>query len=382
MFGCKTHKQAPELPVVTPKTLWSDTIGKLATRSLQTMIVIGIGALAIWGLAQVSTVAIPLLLAVILAATFNPLMQLLRSKGVPALGATAIVLLGTVAVLGGVGWMIVNAVINQWDKLAESAASGFNQIIEFVQGLPFADSIDSVQLEQWQQQAMEFVTSSKFGSNAVAVGGAVGGAVGNFFAGFVLLVVILFFFLKDGKEIWEFLCRPFHGEHYDRAMRVGKATVETFGSYIRGTAIVAAVDAVGIGIGLFILQVPLALPLAVLVFVLSFVPLVGATIAGILAALVALVSNGMWSAIIVIAIVVVVNQLEGNFLQPVVMGRALKLHPLVILLALTVGTVLAKILGAVLAVPIVAAVWAAIKVWDGPNKPASWAREKHPGLQE
>src|SRR5690606_818386 len=121
------------------------------------------------------------------------------------------------------------------------------------------------------------------------------------------------------------------GEALARAERVGKRTVETLGSYVRGTATVAFVDAVGIGLGLVILQVPLALPLAVLVFLLSFIPLIGAVTAGVLGALVALVANGPLSAVLVVAVVIVVNQLEGNLLQPVLMGKMLKLHALVIL---------------------------------------------------
>src|SRR5690606_15225700 len=148
------------------------------------------------------------------------------------------------------------------------------------------------------------------------------------------------------------------------------------GSYVRGTATVAAVDAVGILIGLLILQVPLAIPLAVLVFLLAFIPIVGATLAGILAALVALVAHNWVIALIVIGVVVLVNQLEGNLLQPVLMGRTMKLHAFVVLVALTVGTVLSGIVGAVLAVPITAVAWGIVQVWEGPNTPARWARPK------
>ncbi|TFB54607.1 AI-2E family transporter [Cryobacterium sp. Sr3] len=140
---------------------------------------------------------------------------------------------------------------------------------------------------------------------------------------------------------------------------VGFVTPTVLGQYVRGTAIIALFDAVLIGVGLAILQVPLALPLAVIVFLTAFIPLIGATIAGILAALVAL---------IVVAIVIVVNQIEGDLLNPVVMAGALKLHPLVILVALTVGTILGGIAGAVLAVPLVAVGWAMIKVWDRPDQ--------------
>jgi predicted PurR-regulated permease PerM len=150
---------------------------------------------------------------------------------------------------------------------------------------------------------------------------------------------------------------------------VGFRSLEVLGGYVRGTAIIALVDSVFIGIALLILGVPLALPLAVIVFVGSFVPLVGATAAGALAALVALVANGPFVALMVILAVVVVNQLEGNFLQPVVMGRSLSIHPLVILLALTAGTILAGIVGAILSVPVAAVAWAAIKVWTGQDSP-------------
>ena len=218
------------------------------------------------------------------------------------------------------------AVRNQWDELYGQAEEGVQQVIAWIGTLPF--EIDQAQIDEWIASATDFVTSAQFGSGALA--GV--SAVANFITGFVLLVVVLFFFLKDGPQLWEFLLRPFRGAHYARARRIGDKTVTTLGSYIRGTAAVALVDAVGIGIGLVILQVPLALPLAVLVFLLAFIPIVGATLAGILAALVALVSNGLVNALFVVGVVVLVNQLEGNFLQPVLMGRSLKLHAFVVLI--------------------------------------------------
>ena len=356
--------------VSTAGAAWGDSFGILASRSLQIIIVVVLAGAAIWGLRIISTVAIPVLLAVILACTFAPVMSWLRSKKVPDLLATVIVLFSVLLVLAGATALIVNAVSNQWDDLQKQAIGGFKQVTNWVEELGFMPSQE--QLDNIQKTVVDFVTSSQFGSGALAGVSAVSTGA----TAFVLFVVILFFFLKDGKAIWEFLTRPFFGEAADRAERVGKATVQTFGSYVRGTATVAAVDAIGIGVGLWILQVPLALPLAVLVFVLSFIPIVGATLAGIFAALVALVANDIWSAVAVIVLVIIVNQLEGNFLQPVLMGRALKLHSLVILLALAVGTLLGGVLGAVLAVPLTAAVWSAIKVWDGDNLPAWWARPK------
>ncbi|XPP26252.1 MAG: AI-2E family transporter [Leucobacter sp.] len=355
--------------------LWADGFGRLATRSLQIIIVLLLTAGFIWGLRTLSTVFIPIVLALIFASTFWPVTKWLRARRVPGALAAVIELLGILVILGLVGWLIVWAIRDQWDELAVKAQDGFAELLAWVQTLPFAP--DAEQIEEWRQTIVDFVTTSEFGSGALA--GV--GAVASFLTGLVLMIVVLFFFLKDGPRIWRFLLRPFTGAALARAERIGGKTVDTLGSYVRGTASVALVDAIGIGIGLFILQVPLALPLSVLVFLLSFIPLVGATVAGILAALVALVANGPLSAVLVVAVVVLVNQLEGNFLQPVLMGRALKLHALVILLALTAGTVIAGILGAVLAVPIAAVLWGIVQVWDGPDLPAKWFRPK-PGETE
>lgn len=368
-----THRAADAVDrfsAPAPSSLWSRGFGELATRSLQLIIVLVLAIAILWGMRSLSLVIIPILLALIFASTFWPVTRWLRGKNVPgALGAT-IVLLGIVVILSGVAWLITWTVREQWDELSENALDGFEQLLKWVNTLPFAP--DQSQIDDWQQQLIEFATSANFGSGALA--GV--GIVANFFTGLVLMVVVLFFFLKDGPKIWRFLLRPFHGLGLARAERVGTRTVETLGSYVRGTASVALVDSLGIGLGLLILQVPLALPLAVVVFLLSFIPLVGATVAGILGALVALVANGPLSAVLVVGVVVLVNQLEGNFLQPVLMGRALKLHALVILLSLTIGTVVAGILGAILAVPIAAVLWGAIKVWDGPDLPAKMFRPK------
>ena len=354
-----------------PWSLWSDGLGVLAIRALQIMIVVAIAAAIIVGIQQVTVVTIPLVLALIFASAFAPVMTWLRRHGVPSLVATLMALLAILVILGAVSWLIVWAVRDQWDTLSAQAEAGLQDLLAWGRTLPF--DIDHDQIDEWIAQLQSFVTSAQFGSRAIA--GV--SAVANFVTGLVLMVVMLFFFLKDGPQMWAFLLRPFHGENYERAVRIGDKTVQTLGSYVRGTATVAAVDAVGILIGLLILQVPLAIPLAVLVFLLAFIPIVGATLAGILAALVALVANGWVIALLVVGVVVLVNQLEGNLLQPVLMGRSMKLHAFVVLVALTIGTVLSGIVGAVLAVPITAVAWGIVQVWDGPHTPARWARPKH-----
>ncbi|RZT59397.1 putative PurR-regulated permease PerM [Microcella alkaliphila] len=359
------RRRPPALPTDPGRSsltgMWTDRLGVLGTRSLQILLVLTLSTVTVWALLQVSIAVIPLLLALIIAAAFNPLMRWMRDRGVPDMAAAWIALLGALTVLGGIIWAIVIAVRNQWEDLVSQAAEGFSELLELLQGLPFADEfVGDFDLDEALDQIVDFVTSAQFGSGALA--GAT--AVGQFFAGLALFIVILFFFLKDGPRIWAFFLKPFEGERFRRGERVGAVSVATLGGYIRGTSIVALADAIGIGIGLWILGVPLALPLAVIVFITAFIPLVGATLAGVLAALVALVTNGLVTALIVVAIVVLVNQLEGNFLQPVVMAQTLKLHPLVILLALSIGTITGGIVGAILSVPIAATAWAIVKVWD------------------
>lgn len=353
-------------------TVWSDSFGRLATRALQVIIVIVLTAGVIMAMRVLNVVVIPVILALIMAAAFAPVMRWLRARGFSSTWATIGALLGIVVVLGGVISLIVWQVRTQWPMLAEKATEGWNVVVDWATHLELPFVITSDEIDAWLGKLGDFLTSAQFGSGALA--GV--GAVASFLTGLVLLIVVLFYFLRDGRAIWEFMLRPFRGAHEQRARRIGTKTVETLGSYVRGTAAVAAVDAIGIGAFLFILQVPLALPLAVLVFLLAFIPLVGATVAGILAALVALVANGPIIALVVIGVVIGVNQIEGNFLQPVLMGRSLKLHSLVILIALAVGTLLGGVLGAVLSVPIAAVAWGIIQVWDGPNLAASWARKR------
>ena len=349
--------------------LWSDGVGRAGTRSVQVLAIVALVAVAVFAVTRLTLIVIPVLIALVLAAAISPLVSLLRRKGVPSFLATVVALLALVVVLGVVVWLVVAAVVNQWPQLRDQAIDGFDELQAYVQDLPF--QITEEQIASVRDSLVGLLQSDAVGAGALA--GA--SQTVDFVAGFFVMVVVLFFFLKDGPAIWEFLLRPFEGARYERGQRIGETTVRTLGGYVRGTAIVAAVDAVAIGIGLAIVGVPLVIPLSVLVFLLAFIPLVGATLAGILCALVALVAVGPVEALIVVAIVIAVNQLEGDLLQPVVMGRTLRLHPLVILVALTAGTVLAGLTGAVLAVPIAASIWRAIQVWDGPDLPARFARQ-------
>ncbi|MBX9472992.1 MAG: AI-2E family transporter [Chryseoglobus sp.] len=361
-FRRRTEPVPPASPTApTMRSMWTDRLGVAGTRSLQILLVLALASIVVYALIQLRIAVIPLLLAIIIASAFSPVISWMRNRGLPAMAAAWITLLGSLLIFGGIITAIVFAVRSQWAELWEQAQTGFDKLLAWVQTLPLP--LDDVDFEELRDQAVDFLTSAQFGSGALT--GVV--AVGEFATGFILFLVILFFFLKDGDRIWAFFLHRFDGVRKARGERVGRTAVTTLGGYIRGTSIVALVDALGIGIVLVILQVPLALPLAVIVFITAFIPLVGATLAGILATLVALVANGPIIALIVLIAVIVVNQLEGNFLQPVVMAQSLKLHPLVILLALSAGTILGGIVGAVLSVPIAATAWAIIKTWDAPG---------------
>ncbi|MDO5744980.1 MAG: AI-2E family transporter [Micrococcaceae bacterium] len=353
---------AAQLEPRTVPSMWIDPLGRVATRSVQLLVVLVLASAVVFSLLRLSVVALPIVIALILTCALWPVVRLFRKVMSPMLAAWS-VFLGSLLVLGGIGTALVYSVVAEWDTLVQQGVEGFHKAQDLLNQLPW--SISNEQIDGGIKEATSFLTSSQFGS------GALSGlsAAGNFFTGLALLLVILFFFLKDGDRIWAFFLSWLPTHQLNRWRSTGQRTVETLGGYMRGTATIAAVDAVGITIALLILQVPLAIPLGVVVFISSFIPLVGATFAGILATLIALVTNGPVVALIVLGAVILVNQLEGNFLQPVVMAHALNLHALVILLSLAAGTVLGGLVGAVLAVPLTAVAWSIIKIWSGRDMP-------------
>jgi putative heme transporter len=350
--------------------LWSDGLGRAGTRGAQMLLVGAVVVALVWLLSRVSIVTIPLVLALIFAAAFAPWMEWTRRHNIPpALGAALALVFLLGAIIGALVF-VVGSVGHEWRELAIKAEDGFQRLGAWLQTLPF--SPDQRQLNEFTEQINGFVTSARFGSEAL--GGI--GAVTEVSASLGMMAIILFFLLKDGPQMWEFLARPFEGIAYDRAERIRRKTVDVFGGYISSTAAAALFDAVGIFIGLLILQVPLAVPLAILTFLLAFIPIIGAVSAGAVAALVALVSNGPLSAALVVLVVIVINQLEGNVLKPILMGKTVSLHALVVLIVIAAGTAVGGITGALLAVPLTAAAWGVVQVWDGDHIPARWARPK------
>jgi predicted PurR-regulated permease PerM len=315
----------------------------------------------IWVMLRVSVVVLAVLVALILASAVSPVVRWLVAKGWSHLWATLTAFLGILVVVGGVATGVVLAIRNEWDSLVSSAVQGWQELQDWLTSGPLP--VDTAVIDDAVQQVTDFLSSGDFAGGLASSTLTGLSAATEFLTGVVLMVVVLFFLLKDGWKIVNFTLRWFHGTTRAKLAESVDRSSEVLGGYVRGTATVALVDAALIGTGLAIVGVPLALPLAVIVFIGAFIPIVGATVAGILAALVALVTTGPVEALIVVAIVVAVNQIEGNFLQPVVMGRTLSLHALIVLLALTIGTLIGGIFGAILAVPYTAVAWALIQVW-------------------
>ncbi len=359
----------------TRPPLWGDGLGRTATRSAQILIVLALVVVVTFVAVRLRLVVVPLLIATLIAAALAPVVSWLRRRRLPRLVAVWLTLLGLLALLAGAFWFVGRAVQQQWGELVQGATDGLDELQTF---LTERFGIDDEQIEQAQSSIGEFLRGSQLKSGAVT--GAV--AVVEVLAGLFLGLVVLYFLLADGSGIYRFLRDQVPARHRDQLDAVSARSVEVLGGYVRGTATIAFVDALVIGIALVVLGVPLALPLAVVVFIGAFVPLVGATVAGALAALIALVANGPVTALIVLGVVIAVNQLEGDLLAPVVLGRSLRLHPLAVLLALSAGTIVAGIIGAVLAVPFAAVSWAAVSTLRAQCEANDVAPPDPPGVDQ
>lgn len=359
--------------------IWADTFGRIALRSLQAIIVVTLAAGLVYAGITLKLVVLPVIIALILAAAFAPLTRVLKRHRVPAPIAALVSLLLGVGLLVGLIAIVGVAIASQLDTLVASASKGLDQLQMFLANgsLP----IDTKQIQKAEQAGVAYLTSGAFGSTALS--GL--SAVGNVLTGLVLLIFVLFFFLKDGPMIWGFLIRPLEGERRARAERIGHSSIQVLGGYVRGTAFVAAIDAVFIGGTSLVAGVSLWPAITVLVFVTAFIPVVGAVLSGVVAVLVALALGGIGPAIAVAIAVVVTQQVEGNVLQPLIMGKTLSLHPLVILLALTAGSLVGGIVGAILSTPTASVLWSAAKAWrgeevddPGPTKRAAMSTMKKP----
>lgn len=311
--------------------------------------------IAMRGLGKVWTGLFPILLAILLSTVLWPPVKWLRDHKFPPALAVASVMIGSIAVISGLFAAMAPSVATQSKELFNQASEGIDKLQAWVQGPPLNIQFDHV------SNTLDKAVMKLQEEGSKIAGGVLEGVstASNVVVTLLIMLVLSFFFLKDGDKFLPWVRRTTGGNAGWHLTEVLTRTWNTLAGYIRAQAIVSLIDAIIIGGGLAILQVPLAFVLAVLTFFAGFIPIVGAFTAGALAVLVALVSNGVTTAIIVLVLVVAVQQLEGNVLSPILQSKAMDLHPAIVLLSVTVGSSLYGIPGAFLAVPVAAtiAVW-------------------------
>jgi predicted PurR-regulated permease PerM len=318
--------------------------------SAELLLVLLAAAVTLWVLGRMWSVVWPLIVGLFLTTLTWPLARFLRRHGWrPALAASVVTVF---ALLMGAGIVALIAVpvADQSGELADRVVEGIDKLRAWAAGPPLNIGDDQI------TGALDTATAKLQDSVGSVVTTAVTGVstVVNGLVTAVLAIFLMFFFLKDGPRFLPWLTRQLPGRLATDIPEVASRSWDTLGSFVRCQAFVGLLDAVFIGIGLWILDVPLVLPLAVLTFVSAFVPIVGALFAGFVAVVIALVSNGPMDALIVLGIIVVVQQLEGNVFQPMIQSRGLGLHAATILLAVTLGGSLAGVVGSLLAVPVAA----------------------------
>ena len=336
----------------------SPLVRKAAAWSWRLLIIFGALVAALWVARQLEIIVVPVALATMLAALLMPAVDFLDRRGTPRGGAVALVLLSGIAVVGGILTFVVSRFIEGMPALGEQVTRSIDGLRRWLVDGPL--NLSREQIDNAGNAAIEAVQSNQERLTSGALSTA--GTITEIVTGALLVLFTLIFLLHGGRNIFGFVTKIFPPDVRDRVRGAGRAGFHSLIGYVRATFLVALVDAVGIGTGLAIMGVPLALPLASLVFLGAFVPLVGAVVTGFLAVIVALLTKGVVYALITLALLLAVQQLEGHVLQPLVMGRAVSIHPLAVVLAIAGGGVLAGIVGALLAVPAVAFLNSAVRV--------------------
>lgn len=353
----------PESLVAHPSTASRDDADvphalRIAAAWSWRLLVIGVVFWALFRvIGMVRIVIIPVLIALLLSALLAPAVTWLLRARFPRSLATGLVLVGGLGAVVGTLTLVVNEFINGVPKLSENATAGIRQIQEWLQTGPL--HLSDRQLDQYIDEGQKWIDQNTQALTSGALSTAT--TLFELLTGTLLVLFSTFFFLRDGGKIWRFLVRLLPLNARWRVDDAGQAAWATLVAYVRATVLVAFIDAVGIGIFLVVFNVPFAFPLAALVFLGAFIPIVGATLSGAVAVLVGLVDSGWVTALVILGVVIAVQQVEGHILQPLIMGRAVAIHPLAVILAIAAGVVLAGIVGALVAVPLVAVLNTAIR---------------------
>jgi putative heme transporter len=327
---------------------------RLAAWSWRLLVVLTAAGLVLYLLIQLKVIVVPVIVALFLATLLVPLVSWLEARGWKHLTAVLTVFGGAVLLIVAIIAGFVPLIGNELETLRQRADEGVAEVQRYIASRPFG--LSEADLNRYLEQARDRFTENSSGLTRGAVAGVT--VVGELLTGLILCLFLTFFFVKDSERFTRWIL-DFAGRHREHHLReIGSRSATAVSGYLRGQATVGLVDGLFIGIGLAVLGVPLVVPLAFLTFVAAFLPLVGAVVAGTLAALVALVTKGVTTALLVVGLTLLVQQLEGHLLAPLLLGRAVALHPVVIILALAAGAILGGIIGAFLAVPIAAVVTA------------------------
>jgi putative heme transporter len=300
-----------------------------------------------WVAGKLLLVVLPVAVAILLATLLVPLAHRLRDRGMHERAASLLVVVAGIALIAIVLTLVVPPFVSELGEVGTNVEKGSRKAGELLRPL----GVSQAEVDK----AIDDGVKSLKGSGGKLTGGAVSGAMAalNLLAAVLLTLVLTFFFVKDGRALWGWIAGLF-GRHRPAAEELGERVWGVLTAYVHGIALVALIDALLIGAALLVLGVPLAMPLTVLTFLAAFFPVVGAVTIGLAAVLVALVAKGAIVAAVMAVWILVVQQLDGNVMQPVLVGRRLELHPVVVLLALTAGGVVAGLVGAFLAVPLAA----------------------------
>lgn len=295
-------------------------------------------------------VVVPIGLAVLGTAFLVPVVDWLNRRGVPRALAVFGTLLVAIGMIAGIMAFVVQQFIDGLPELTEQIEKTINESRSWLVDGPFNVAED--QIDHLGDDAIGVLKDNQGKVTSGALSTAT--TVGEIVTGGLLMLFLMIFFLYGGGQIWRFMTLLIPSNSREKVWEAGQNGFGTLVGYVRATVVVAATDAIGIGVGLAILQVPLALPLASLVFIGAFIPIVGALATGALAVVVALVTQGWVVALIALAVVVAVMQLESHVLQPFLLGRSVRLHPVAVVVGIAAGLVTAGIVGGLLAVPIIA----------------------------
>lgn len=324
---------------------------RAAAWSWRILLVVALIALAVWGMSKVMTLVIPLLIALLLTSLLAPVVRLLSEHTFLGRGgASGIVLIGLLLLIAGMLTLAGRQLFSQWSDISQQAVAGFQQLTDWVTGTL---GIDTPMINS----AIEELTAKLQANSGAIVSGALSGVstVGNVLTGGFIALFSLFFFLAGGSRIWRWTVGLLPREARPATHEAFRRGWKALSAYMRTQVLVAAVDAVGIALGMVGVGLAgYAIPVWLIVFLFSFIPLVGAIVSGIIAVLLVLVLKSWVMALVMVGVVLLVQQIEGNVLQPFLMGKAVELHPLAVFLGVALGSMVAGIAGALFAIPLIA----------------------------